>query len=129
MSWLPCIPNTFSHVATFSPFFILEIQLPRRMSQQETDASVNQLSLIVLACHPSAMTTPNAEPYLGILNAEIKFHRYLRMISRNPPEIPLPADVLNLMHLTIELVDLLYWRPVRTNGPETEGIWKVTDEQ
>ena len=58
-------------------------------------------------------------PFLVILNAEIKFHRYLRMISRNPPKIPLPADVLNLMHLTIELVDLLYWKPVRTNDPET----------
>jgi len=59
--------------------------------------------------------------FLVILNAEIKFHRYLRMISQNPPTTPLPADVLDLMHLTVELVDLLYWKPVPTKGSQGEA--------
>jgi hypothetical protein len=58
--------------------------------------------------------------FLVILNAEIKFHRYLCMISQNPPTTPLPADVLNLMHLTVELVNLLYWIPVPTKGSQGE---------
>jgi hypothetical protein len=60
--------------------------------------------------------------FLVILNAEIKFHRYLRMISQNPPTTSLPADVLALMHLTIELVDLLYWKPVPTKGSRGEAL-------
>jgi hypothetical protein len=39
--------------------------------------------------------------FLVILNAEIKFHRYLHMIRQNPPATPLPDDVLALMHLTV----------------------------
>jgi hypothetical protein len=62
--------------------------------------------------------------FLVILNAEIKFHRYLHMISQNPPAKPLPADVLSLMHLTVELVHLLYWRPVPTKGSEGEAVAK-----
>jgi hypothetical protein len=58
--------------------------------------------------------------FLVILNAEIKFHRYLHMISQDPPTTPLPADVLDLMHLTVELVDLLYWNPVPTKGSQGE---------
>jgi hypothetical protein len=56
--------------------------------------------------------------FLVMLNAEIKFHRYLRMISKskNSPTTPLPDDVLDFMHLTVELVDLLYWKPVPTKG-------------
>ena len=54
--------------------------------------------------------------FLVILNAEIKFSRYLHTINQNPPQMPLPPDVLNLMHLTVELVDLLYWHPVPTQG-------------
>jgi hypothetical protein len=56
------------------------------------------------------------------MNAEIKFHQYLRMISQNPPTTPLPDDVLDLMHLTIELVDLIYWKPVPTKGSQGEAI-------
>ncbi len=67
-------------------------------------------------CHVAerSVTVERINVFLVILNAEIKFHRYLHMISRNPPTIPLPADVLNLMHLTVELVPLLYWNPVST---------------
>ena len=50
--------------------------------------------------------------FLITLNAEIKFHQYLHMISQNPPTTPLPDDAIALMCLTIELVDLLYWRPL-----------------
>jgi hypothetical protein len=34
------------------------------------------------------------------------------MISQNPPTTPLPDDAIALMHLTVELVDLLYWKPL-----------------
>jgi hypothetical protein len=59
--------------------------------------------------------------FLVILNAEIKFHRYLRMISEDPPTTPLPDDVLNLMELTVKLVHLLYWMPVPTKGSPGEA--------
>lgn len=61
--------------------------------------------------------------FLVILNAEIKFHRYLHMINENPPPTPLPANVLALMHLTVELVDLLYWEPVPTKGSQGEALF------
>jgi hypothetical protein len=61
-------------------------------------------------------TVERINVFLVVLNAEIKFHRYLSMISQNPPTTPLPADVLNIMHLTVELVHLLYWNPVPTKG-------------
>jgi hypothetical protein len=60
--------------------------------------------------------------FLVILNAEIKFHRYLRMISKNPPATPLD-DVLDLMHLAVELVDPIYWKPVPTNGSQGEAVF------
>ena len=57
--------------------------------------------------------------FLVAINAEIKFHRYFEM---DQPGTPLPADVINLMHLTIELVDLLYWTPVpRRRGRKGRG--------
>lgn len=50
-------------------------------------------------------------PFLVVLNAEIKFRRYLRM-----SQAPLPADVMELIRKTIKLVDLIYWQPsVRPN--------------
>jgi hypothetical protein len=58
--------------------------------------------------------------FLVILNAEIKFHWYLHMISQTPPKKPLPADVFNLMKLTVELVHQLYWIPVPTKGSQGE---------
>lgn len=70
----------------------------------------------------SRRTFEHLNVFLVILNAEIKFHRYLRMISQNPPTTPLPADVLALMHLTIALVDLLYWKPVPTKGSPGEAV-------
>ncbi|KAI0274316.1 hypothetical protein BGY98DRAFT_994280, partial [Russula aff. rugulosa BPL654] len=55
--------------------------------------------------------------------AKVKFHRYLQMITQNPPTTPLPNDVLNLMHLTVKLVDLLYWKPVPTKGSPGEPVF------
>ncbi|TFK71216.1 hypothetical protein BDN72DRAFT_475337 [Pluteus cervinus] len=46
-------------------------------------------------------------PFLVILNAEVKFRRY--KMHPVPPRIALPQDVLQLMQKTIDLVDLLYW--------------------
>jgi hypothetical protein len=38
--------------------------------------------------------------FLVILNAEIKFWRYFEMIREDPPPIPLPDDVTNLMRIS-----------------------------
>ncbi|KIM84707.1 hypothetical protein PILCRDRAFT_393899 [Piloderma croceum F 1598] len=51
--------------------------------------------------------------FLVIINAEIKFRRYFAMVQ---PTTPLPVDVINLMHRTINLVDLLYWQPAPKKG-------------
>jgi hypothetical protein len=54
--------------------------------------------------------------FLVILNADMKFRKYFEL---PPPAMPLPTNVLNLMCRTMELVDLLYWRPfpeVNTKG-------------
>ncbi|KAG5637413.1 hypothetical protein H0H81_004671 [Sphagnurus paluster] len=50
----------------------------------------------------------NLNPFLVILKAEIKFRRCLR--QRRPPH--LPADVLDIVNLTLELVKMIYWDPV-----------------
>ncbi|KAF9512295.1 hypothetical protein BS47DRAFT_1372848 [Hydnum rufescens UP504] len=73
-----------------------------------------------------SMTRPCAfrsNVFLIILNAEIKFHRYFKMIEEHPPPTPLPDDVLDLMHRTIELVNLLYWVPVPVEGSQGEAIY------
>ena len=54
----------------------------------------------------------NVNVFLVALNAEIKFRRYFKMIENHPPPIPLPDDVLALMRRVVELVRLLYWKPV-----------------
>ncbi|KAF8817251.1 hypothetical protein BYT27DRAFT_7247479 [Phlegmacium glaucopus] len=60
--------------------------------------------------HPAA----NLNPFLVILNAERKFRRYLR--QQWLPPLPLPTDVMTLIHLTIKLVKMIYWDPaVRPN--------------
>jgi len=41
------------------------------------------------------------------------FRQYFAL---DPPVTPLPKDVLTLMNSTMELVDLLYWRPVKSRG-------------
>jgi len=46
-------------------------------------------------------------PFLVILNADIKFRRYLR---RTQPR-ELATDVKILINKTLELVNLIYWRP------------------
>jgi hypothetical protein len=58
--------------------------------------------------------------FLVVLNAEIKFYRYFRIISQDPPTTPLPDDILNVMRLTLELVELLYWKPTLTMGSQGE---------
>ena len=60
--------------------------------------------------------------FLVALNAEIKFRRYFEMIQLDPPTTPLPDHVLNLMHRTMELIDLVYWEPVATKGSLGEQI-------
>ncbi|KAI0298917.1 hypothetical protein BC826DRAFT_88993 [Russula brevipes] len=56
------------------------------------------------------------------LNAEIRFRRYLKMVSATPPPTPLPDHVLSLIHRTIELVRLLYWEPTPTKGSNGERV-------
>jgi hypothetical protein len=81
--------------------------------------------------NPSKFKYPNI--FLVVMNAEIKFRRYLQM---DPPSVPLPSDVLTLMHRTIHLVNLLYWAPVLPRSSQreveigneqanlqTQGIW------
>ena len=51
--------------------------------------------------------------FLVVMNAEIKFRRYFEIV---PPTTPLPVDVINLMRRTMDLVDLLYWKPVLKKG-------------
>ncbi|KAF8631722.1 hypothetical protein AX15_002227 [Amanita polypyramis BW_CC] len=56
--------------------------------------------------------------FLVIINAEIKFRRYFAMAQ---PTTSLPADVINLMYRTMNLVRLLYWKSVpekRSRGEE-----------
>jgi hypothetical protein len=64
--------------------------------------------------------------FLVILNAEIKFRRYLQMSARNP-SLSLPADFLSLMRRTLQLVDLLYWMSTTpTKGSPGEEIMAGT---
>ncbi|RDB28945.1 hypothetical protein Hypma_016031 [Hypsizygus marmoreus] len=70
----------------------------------------------------------SANVFFIVLNADIKFRRYFRMIQQDPPLAgPLPDDVLALMRRTMYLVDLLYWRPVPTKGSVGEAIaaWEL----
>ena len=61
----------------------------------------------------------NLNPFLVILNAEIKFRRYFR--QQQPPPLPLPADPMTLIQLTTELVKLIYWDPiVKPNTPAAQ---------
>ena len=47
------------------------------------------------------------------MNTEIKFCRYFEMV---PPTTPLLVDVIHLMHRTMDLVNLLYWKLVLKKG-------------
>ncbi|KAF8957602.1 hypothetical protein BDZ97DRAFT_1924481 [Flammula alnicola] len=64
---------------------------------------------------------PGAElnPFLVIINAEIKFRRYHRL---QPPSQSLPEDVLELIKQTEELVELIYWEPEVKPGSYAEQI-------
>ncbi|KAI0298910.1 hypothetical protein BC826DRAFT_997301 [Russula brevipes] len=67
-----------------------------------------------------ASLKPNV--YLVALNAELKFHHYLKTIEATPPPTPLPDHVLFLINRTIELVRLIYWKPTPTKGSQGERI-------
>jgi hypothetical protein len=58
--------------------------------------------------------------FLVALNAETKFHRYLKMVHTKPPPTPLPTHVLSLMDRTLELIRLLYWWPVSAKSSSKE---------
>ncbi len=57
----------------------------------------------------------NLNPFLVILNAEIKFRRYIRQGHHTR----LSPDVQQLMEKTCELVQLIYWQP--TEATDEEG--------
>ena len=59
-----------------------------------------------------------SNPFLVILNAEIKFRRYFRQVQ--PPPLQLPTNVMNLVHLTTQLVKLVYWVPVTRPNTKAE---------
>jgi len=59
--------------------------------------------------------------FLVAINAEIKFRRYLQK-KLDPPEKTLPKDVLDLMHRTQELIELIYWEGKPTKGSAGEVI-------
>ena len=60
--------------------------------------------------------------FLVAINAEIRFRRYFKMIQQDPPTTALPEDVHALMHRVIDLVNVLYWVPVPTEGSKGEAI-------
>ena len=74
-------------------------------------------------------TNRHLNVFLVVLNAEIKFRRYFHMVDQHPPTTPLPVDVLNLKRLTIKLVDILYWKPVPTEGSRGEAVYHKLMEQ
>ena len=59
-------------------------------------------------------------PFLVILNAEIKFRRLLR----ENPRPGLPDDVMELINKTIYLVELIYWDPVPRPNTRAWTIWE-----
>ena len=60
--------------------------------------------------------------FLVAMNAEIKFRRYLEKIRLDLPLTPLPDDILQLMHRTQELIELIYWEAKPTMGSQGEVI-------
>jgi hypothetical protein len=56
----------------------------------------------------------NLNPFLVILNAEIKFRRYIRQGHHTR----LSPDVQQLMEKTCELVQLIYWKPTEATNEE-----------
>jgi hypothetical protein len=67
--------------------------------------------------------------FLVILNADIKFRRYFEMVAVDPPKAPLPNDVLALMKRTMELVDLLYWKPAPSKSTEQVVVMSSDDRR
>jgi len=68
---------------------------------------------------PNRLPARHLNPFLVILNAEIKIRRYLRQQHLHPP---LPDNVQALIALTTELVDLLYWVPEAREGTQGEVV-------
>jgi hypothetical protein len=61
--------------------------------------------------------------FLVVINAEIKFRHYFEMVHKYPPSTPLPEYMLSIMHKTINLVDLMYWRPSLREGTAGYEAW------
>ena len=57
---------------------------------------------------PSRQPDAQLNPFLVILDADKTFRRYF---NSAPPRQPLPRDVLQLMKDTMELVDMICWKP------------------
>lgn len=58
-----------------------------------------------------------------ILSGEIKFRRFIRDLRESPFLQSLPADVMDLIHKTINLVDLIYWKPEPRPGTQGYEIY------
>ena len=76
-------------------------------------------------------------PFLVVLNAEIKFRRFKRMMSRLNEEqrrrFMLPPEMMELIDETIKLVNLIYWKPIRPTPKlptrqSVKGIFKGETE-
>ncbi|KAF8645810.1 hypothetical protein AX16_007565 [Volvariella volvacea WC 439] len=87
----------------------------RRLREYPGDSSCPPLPPFTFNYTRDNQTAPN--PFLIILNAEIKFRRYRRQLAVNPPKDPLPPHVLQLIDRTIELVELIYWLPPGQRHP------------
>lgn len=72
-----------------------------------TTSDCRRLPSFTFECPHSNGLRPNV--FLIVLNAEIKFRRYERMVPQ--PEKPLPPDVQKLIAQTLKLANLIYWEP------------------
>ncbi|KAF8521398.1 hypothetical protein BU17DRAFT_87952 [Hysterangium stoloniferum] len=95
---------------------------------REFPGAINHATLPPFTFTSSRAPAAVLNPFFVILNAEIKFRRYLRQINSNPPSTPLPNDVLHLINRTIDLVRLLYWKPTTRPGTLTKGKGKSSGE-
>lgn len=66
---------------------------------------------------------PQVNPLMVILSGEIKFRRFIRDLPQSPFPQSLPADVMDLIHKTINLVDLIYWKPEPREGTQGHKIY------
>ncbi|KAF8479596.1 hypothetical protein DFH94DRAFT_631743 [Russula ochroleuca] len=78
--------------------------------------------------HSSCSGISQLNIFLVIINAKIKFRCYFKMVCKHPLSTPLPKDVLDLMHRTIDLVNLIYWRPIPREGTKGYEIMAELQE-